>query len=56
MRVTYNGPLEAVEIAETGDVVERGKSADLPNELAERLAEQGDWNIRGQKNTPKETE
>ena len=49
MRVTYNGPLEAVEIAPTGAIVERGKSVDLDTELAERLAEQGDWYIRGRK-------
>jgi hypothetical protein len=46
-RIYYRGPLEAVEIAPLGVVVERGKSADVEPDMAEELAKQSDWHIRG---------
>jgi hypothetical protein len=49
MRVTYNGPLEAVEVAVLGVVCERGKSIDVDPDIAEALAKQEDWYIRGRK-------
>jgi hypothetical protein len=56
-RIYYKGPLEAVEIAELGVVVEHGKSVDVDSDLADRLNEQGDWHIRGTgKETTKEIE
>lgn len=48
MRVFYNGPLDAVEVpALDGAIVERGKSIDVDPKLAEELASQADWFIRG---------
>lgn len=57
-RIYYKGPLQAVEIAELGVVVEHGKSVDVEPDLADRLNEQDDWHIRGtaSKETNKETE
>jgi hypothetical protein len=49
-RIVYNGPLDAVEIVLTRDVVQRGKSIEVPDDLAESLASQSDWHIRGAKN------
>jgi hypothetical protein len=43
MKITYNGPYDAVEIAENGQIVERGETADVPDELAARLIEQSSW-------------
>ena len=56
MRATYVGPLDAVEIAATGDVVERGKSVEVDRELAEALAAQSDWKVPGVKTTDKDKE
>lgn len=46
-RIYYKGPLQAVEIAELGVIVEHGKSVDVDPDLADRLNEQADWHIRG---------
>lgn len=43
MKVTYNGPYDAVEVAENGQIVERGQTADMPDDLAARLIEQQSW-------------
>jgi hypothetical protein len=43
MKITYDGPIDAVEIAETGQVVERGHSVEVPDELGKRLCEQDIW-------------
>lgn len=43
MKVTYNGPIDAVEIAETGQIVERDQTVEVPDELAVRLIEQSSW-------------
>lgn len=40
MKVTYNGPYDAVELADTGQIIERGESAEVADELALRLVEQ----------------
>ena len=41
--VTYIGPhSEGVEIAATGQVVAKGESVDVPDEIAEGLLEQSD--------------
>ena len=40
-RLRYNGPSPVVEIAETGDLVDRGATVVVDEELAERLLEQG---------------
>lgn len=41
MRLRYDGPSAAVEIAETGDVVRRGTTVVVEEELGDRLLEQG---------------
>lgn len=44
MRVTYTGPLDAVEIAELpGVFIENGKGVEVDDELGERLIEQDVW-------------
>lgn len=43
MRVTYEGPLDAVELADHPVVVARGEAVDVPDELGARLIEQGCW-------------
>ena len=43
MRITYDGPFDAVEIAPTGQIVERGKSVDVPDEIGKSLCEQDTW-------------
>lgn len=45
MKVTYNGPYDAVEVAESGQIVERGQTVDMPDELAARLIEQSSWDV-----------
>jgi hypothetical protein len=53
VRVVYDGPLDAVEVPSLGAIVERGKSIEIDDQdTAEALAAQGDWHIRGAKNTP----
>ncbi len=43
MRITYEGPLDAVELADHPIVVRRGETVDVPDELAIRLSDQGPW-------------
>jgi hypothetical protein len=43
MKVTYNGPIDAVEIAATGQVVERGQTVEVPDDLGKSLCEQDIW-------------
>jgi hypothetical protein len=43
MKVTYNGPIDAVEIAATGHVVERGQTVEVPDDLGKSLCEQDIW-------------
>ena len=43
MKIVYEGPLEAVEIADTGQIAERGTPIDVASDLAGRLLEQADW-------------
>lgn len=43
MKITYDGPFDAVEIAETGQVVEHGRTVEVPDELGKRLCEQDIW-------------
>ena len=40
MRIKYVGSHDEVEIADTGQVCARGKSVDVPDELAESLLDQ----------------
>jgi hypothetical protein len=40
MKITYHGPIDAVELAETGQIVERGGTVDVPDELGLSLIEQ----------------
>lgn len=41
MKLTYPGPLEAVSIPSLGLTVKRGGSADVPDEAAPQLLDQG---------------
>lgn len=43
MRVTYTGPIDAVELPQTGAVVKRGGTVDVPDELGRSLIEQSCW-------------
>lgn len=43
MKVTYNGPIDVVEIAATGQVVERGQTVEVPDDLGKSLCEQDIW-------------
>lgn len=44
MRVTYTGPLDAVELADLpGVIVEKGKGIEVDDDLGERLIEQDVW-------------
>lgn len=43
MRVTYTGPIDAVELPQTGAVVKRGDSVDVPDDLGRSLVEQSCW-------------
>ena len=43
MKIVYEGPLEAVEIAATGQIAERGEPLDVEPGLAAQLVEQADW-------------
>lgn len=44
MKVTYTGPLDAVELAELpGVFIERGKGIEVDDDLGERLIEQDVW-------------
>lgn len=43
LRITYVGPFEAVEIADSGQVVEFGEEVEVEDELALRLLEQDVW-------------
>lgn len=43
MRVKYVGGLAAVEIADTGAVVERNGEVDVPDHVGKGLLEQADW-------------
>ncbi len=42
MEVTYIGPLDAVEIASTGQIVERDETVDVSAEIGAGLLEQTD--------------
>lgn len=43
MKVKYTGPSAEVEIAATGDVVERGNTVEVSDELGKSLCEQDIW-------------
>lgn len=43
LRVTYTGPFEAVEIADSGQIVEFGEEVEVDDELGLRLLEQDVW-------------
>ena len=49
-KLTYPGPLEAVSIPSLGLTVKRGGSADVPDEAASQLLEQG-WQAAAEKPT-----
>lgn len=48
MKLTYPGPLEAVSIPSLGLTVKRGGSADVPDEAAAQLVDQG-WQAAAEK-------
>ncbi len=52
MKVTYQGPFDAEEIAATGQVVERGASVEVPKELAESLLSQGSQTVVDEEGKP----
>jgi hypothetical protein len=46
MKVIYDGPYEAVELPlspSRTEVVEKGESIDVPDDIAKNLIEQGTW-------------
>lgn len=43
MKVTYNGPCDAIELADTGQIIERGQSVEVDDELGFRLVEQSSF-------------
>jgi len=43
MRIVYTGPIDAVDIAETGLTAPRGQAVEVPDELGERLCQQDCW-------------
>lgn len=43
MRVTYTGPIDAVELPQTGAVVKRGDTVDVPDSLGQSLVQQSCW-------------
>lgn len=43
MQVKYDGPHEAVEIAETGQIAARGGTVEVSDDLGRRLCEQATW-------------
>ena len=52
MKVTYQGPFDAEQIAETGQVVERGGSVEVPKEIAESLLSQGSQTVVDENGEP----
>lgn len=43
MRIRYVGPHKTVEIAATGQTCDRGKTVDVPADLARQLCKQASW-------------
>lgn len=43
MRITYEGPFDAVELADHPVVAARGETVDVPDELGARLLQQECW-------------
>lgn len=43
MKIKYVGPSAEVEIAATGQSVERGGSVDVPDDIGKSLCEQDTW-------------
>jgi hypothetical protein len=43
VRVTYTGPIDAIELPQTGAVVQRGETVDVPDALGKSLIEQSCW-------------
>lgn len=43
MKVRYVGPFDAVEIAETGQVVEQNHQVEVTTELGRSLCQQATW-------------
>lgn len=42
-KIRYVGPFDAVEIAETGEVVQQNHQVEVDSDLAKRLLEQSVW-------------
>lgn len=54
--IVYQGPIDAVEIAATGQVAVRGVPVDVRDDIADNLIEQG-WKLASKpKTAPKEGE
>ena len=43
MKIRYRGPHDQVEIAATGQIVDRGGTVDVDDEIAAALCEQDCW-------------
>lgn len=48
MKITYPGPLAAVSIPSLGLTVKRGGSAEVPDDVADQLVDQG-WKAAAEK-------
>lgn len=53
MKIRYVGPHESVEIAATGQTVERGGTVDVHQTLARQLVKQAAWEKASVKNEEK---
>ena len=52
MRIKYQGPFDAEEIAETGQTVKNGETVDVRKEIAESLLSQGSQTVINEKGKP----
>jgi len=48
MRVVYPGPIDAVEIAATGQIVRCGETVEVPDDIGKSLVSQG-WGKQAKK-------
>lgn len=55
MKLIYPGPHEAVNVLALGQKVQRGEEVEIPDEIAERLVEQG-WESPKPKKAVKATD
>ena len=52
MKLTYQGPFDGQQIAETGQIVQRGETVDVSKEIGESLLAQGSQTAVNDKGKP----